>query len=68
MQGLKELLSKEEHRLKEIKRIVDERLNNVPNGTLRITSSKNKLQYIQCVEDDSDTGYKLTYIKKEDMH
>ena len=61
------MLSKEEHRLKEIKRIVDERLTNVPNGTLRITSSKNKLQYIQCVEDDSDTGYKLTYIKKEDM-
>ncbi len=67
MQGLKELLTLEEQRLKKIKETVDGRLIDVPDGTLRVTSSKKKVQYIQCVEDINEAGYKLSYIKKEDM-
>lgn len=67
MQGLKELLSSEEQRLKEIKETVDGRLIDVPDGTLRVTTSKNKVQYIKCVEDGNKAGYKLSYIKKDEM-
>ncbi len=67
MQGLKELLSAEKRRLKKIKKIVDDRLIDVPKGTIRVTSSKNKVQYIQCVEDENETGYRLSYIRKKDM-
>ena len=67
MQGLKELLTSEEQKLKKIKEVTDNRLVDVPDGTLRVTSSKNKVQYIQCVEDDNETGYRLSYIKKGDM-
>ncbi len=42
MQGLKELLTLEEQRLKKIKETVDGRLIDVPDGTLRVTSSKKK--------------------------
>ncbi len=66
MQGLKELLIKEGKRYTRIKRIVDNRLADVPEGTLRITTSKNKLQYIHCVEDSGKSGYKLSYIRKMD--
>ena len=67
MEGLKELILKEEKRLRGIKEIVDSRLVNVPSGTLRVTKSKNCIQYIQCVEDCTEQGYKLSYIKKQDM-
>ena len=67
MDGLKELITKEKKRLKEIKKIVDERLVDAPIGTLRVTKSNNKTQYIQCTEDSSERGYKLSYIKKEDV-
>ena len=67
MHGLKELLLAEEQRLKQIKEIVDDRLIETPDGTLRVTSSKNKVQYIHCVEAENETGYKLSYIKKKDM-
>ena len=67
MHGLKELLSLEEQRLKFIKANIDGRLIDVPNGTVRVTSSKDKVQYIHCVEDENKTGYKLSYIKKDDM-
>ncbi len=67
MHGLKELLIKEEKRLKDIKNIVDKNLLDIPDGTLRVTTSKNAVQYIHCVEDSGEQGYKLTYIKKSDM-
>lgn len=67
MQGLKELLSAEKQRLMKIKKTVDDRLIDVPKGTIRVTSSKNKVQYIQCVEDETEAGYKLSYIKKKDI-
>ncbi|MBO4456486.1 MAG: hypothetical protein J5802_02065 [Butyrivibrio sp.] len=67
MEGLKELILKEEKRLKGIKEIVDSRLADVPDGTLRVTTSKNNIQYIQCTENSTEQGYKLSYIKKQDM-
>ena len=67
MEGLKELILKEEKRLRGIKEIVDSRLVDVPSGTLRVTKSKNCIQYIQCFEDCTEQGYKLSYIKKQDM-
>jgi len=48
VQGLKELLEKESKRINEIKRIVDGRLKDAPDGTLRITTTKNQYQYIHC--------------------
>ena len=67
MQGLKELLTNEENRLNNIKKIVDSRLKDAPCGTVRVTTANKKVQYIQCVEDDDGDGYKLSYIKKEDI-
>ena len=72
MQGLKELLVKESKRIKEIKRTVDERLKDVPDGTLRITTAKKQVQYIQCkqvqcTETSDRQEFKLSYIKKDDL-
>ena len=67
MYGLKELLMKEEKRLNEIKKVVDDRLVNVPEGTLRITTAKKHIQYIHCTDDSSEDGHKLSYIKKGDF-
>ena len=67
MQGLKELLTNEENRLNNIKRIVDDRLKDAPSGTVRVTTANNKVQYIHCVEDSNEAGYKLSYIKKNDQ-
>lgn len=62
MNGLKELLKKEEERLRAIKRIVDKRLDNVPDGTLRITSTRKKrVQYMHCTDNDT----KGKFIKQE---
>ena len=67
MQGLKELLTNEENRLNNIKKIVDDRLKDAPSGTVRVTTANNKVQYIHCVEDCNEAGYKLSYIKKNDQ-
>ncbi len=67
MQGLKELLTNEENRLNNIKKIVDDRLKDAPSGTVRVTTANNKVQYIHCVEDSNEAGYKLSYIKKNDQ-
>ena len=82
MQGLKELLEKESKRINEIKKIVDERLKDAPDGTLRITTTKNQYQYIhckqvqckeeqckqeQCTEKRDKQEIKLSYIKKENL-
>ncbi len=62
MIGLKELLNIEEDRLHAIKQIVDNRLRNVPDGALRITSTrKSQIQYMHCTEHDK----KGQFIKKE---
>ncbi|SHN53528.1 hypothetical protein SAMN02745247_01026 [Butyrivibrio hungatei DSM 14810] len=55
MNGLKELLKHEEEKLQAIKFVVDKRLKNVPDGALRITSTrKSQIQYMHCTEQDKN--------------
>ncbi|MCR5100186.1 MAG: hypothetical protein K6B41_02380, partial [Butyrivibrio sp.] len=63
MNGLKELLVGEEKRLMEIKNIVDPRLVNVPEGSLRITKSNNCTQFRYSTVESK----KEIYIPKKDM-
>ncbi len=65
--GLKELLEQEELRLEQIKKLVDKRLINVPEGNLRITSSGKKVQFMYCSESDEDQKKRRqgSFIKKE---
>ncbi len=63
MYGLKEMLNSEKIRLKKIKSMVDKRLIDVPEGTLKITSSNKCIQYKHCIA----TSKKESYIKKENM-
>lgn len=64
MNGLKELLQKEERKLQAIKVIVDKRLKDVPDGTLRITSTRNtQVQFMHCTEHDK----KGQFIKKDNQ-
>ena len=68
MYGLKEMLTKERLRLQQIKQIVDERLINVPEGNLRITSAKKRVQFMHCIPGDNDKRYvQGTYIKQDNM-
>lgn len=68
MYGLKEMLTKERLRLQQIKQIVDERLINVPEGNLRITSAKKRAQFMHCIPGDNDKRYvQGTYIKRDNM-
>lgn len=50
MQGLREILIQEQKRLEKIRRETEERLKNVPEGTLRISKSNNHIQYYHCKE------------------
>ena len=67
MYGLKKLLEEEEIRLRRIKEEVDCRLQDVPEGTLRITSSRNKVQYMYCTNDDEHSRQQGRYIKKNEL-
>ena len=62
MNGLKELLEIEKDRLIRIKSVVDNRLIEVPEGALRISTSNNCTQFKQSIEAKK----KLIYIKKDD--
>lgn len=66
MDGLKEMILKEEKRLLKIKRTLDDRLIDVPEGTLRIFESNKQIQYVHCIQNRNGSGIKLSYIKKED--
>lgn len=68
MDGLKEMMLKEEKRLQKIQRTLEERLIDVPEGTLRIFESKNQIQYIHCTQNANKSGNKLSYIKKADRN
>lgn len=67
MYGLKRLLEQEEARLMQISREVDKRLQNVPEGSLRITYSKNKIQYMHCTKEDERSRRQGKYIKKDEI-
>ena len=63
MNGLKELLEIEKNRLIRIKSVVDNRLIEVPEGVLRISTSNNCTQFKQSIEAKK----KLIYIKKDNQ-
>ena len=64
MYGLNEVLRKEEARLKQIDQIVNKRLEVVPEGSLRITTTrKSQIQFMQC----TGSGKKEQFIKKNNV-
>ncbi len=67
MQGLKEMLEHEEARLHAIKQVVDDRLRDVPEGNLRITSNGKRPQFMHCIDDENQKHSKKqgVYIKQE---
>ncbi len=65
MTGLKEMLSEEKERMEQIKTIVDMRLENVPEGNLRISSSKGHAQMMRCLCDPKSGKKVEEYIRKE---
>lgn len=52
MYGLKEMLLKEMTRLQEIEERTRNQLKDAPEGTLRISKSKDHIQYYRCTEDN----------------
>ncbi|WP_026497207.1 hypothetical protein [Butyrivibrio sp. WCD3002] len=66
MYGLKEMLIKEELRLQSIKRTVDDRLRDVPEGNLRITSTRNRVQFMHCMDKEKKMKEQGIYIKQDD--
>lgn len=60
MKGLKNLLLAEQFRLDQIIQTIKERLNDAPEGNLRLSKSQNHRQYYHCT-DEKKTG---TYIAK----
>ena len=62
MYGLEELLKKERDRLQKISRLVESRLVNVPDGFLKVTTSKNNAQFIYCSGNKQNV-----YIKKDNV-
>ena len=67
MYGLKKMLINEEARLLSIKQIVDGRLNDVPDGCLRITSCRKRVQFMHCTDKDNKSKIQGSYIKQEDI-
>ena len=49
MANLKESLLKEQNRLEKILRKAEKQLKDAPQGTMRLSSSKNQVQYYHCM-------------------
>lgn len=69
MQRLKEMLLQEVARLHEIKQVVDDRLGDVPDGYMRITSNGKRHQFMHCSDDYNNKQSKRqgVYIKQDDQ-
>ena len=67
MYGLKVMLIKEKLRLQSIKQTVDNRLEDVPKGSLRITSSRKRVQFMHCTDMDDKRKEQGIYIKHEEI-
>ena len=52
LRGLKQLLVKEKNRLEEIIKISKNRLKDVPEGSLRLSKTKNYVQYYHCTNEN----------------
>ncbi len=64
METLKEMLLKEQERLERILGMAKERLQDAPEGTLRLSSCRKNVQYYHCMPGTEKNG---TYIPKEQM-
>lgn len=65
MRGLRELLLQEQSRLEEIFSKSAERLKDVPPGTLRLSSSREWVQYYQCIPGQRNNGKYISKANKE---
>ncbi|MBQ8040292.1 MAG: hypothetical protein IJ274_10560 [Lachnospiraceae bacterium] len=52
MRGLKNLLSEERKRLEKILKVVQVQLKTMPEGSLRLSKSKDYIQYYHCTEEN----------------
>ena len=57
MEGLKDSLLKEKSRLEGIIQVSKDQLQNAPDGTLRISSSNNKISYYHCTGNSKNGSY-----------
>ena len=64
METLKEMLLKEQNRMEQIIKKTKDRLQDAPQGTLRLSSCRKSVQYYHCIEGEEKNG---TYISKEQM-
>ena len=64
METLKEMLLKEQERLEQIMKKAGSRMQNAPEGTLRLSSCRKNVQYYHCMPGEGKNG---TYIPKEQM-
>ncbi|MBE5845984.1 MAG: hypothetical protein E7302_17825 [Butyrivibrio sp.] len=67
MQGLKEMLEKENTRLQSIKQIINNRSIDVPAGSLRITSTGKYVQFMHCTDENNNRKSQGKYIKRENL-
>lgn len=64
METLKEMLLKEQERMERILEKAKSRLQDAPQGTLRLSSSRKTVQYYRCFAGKEKNG---TYISKNQM-
>ena len=60
MANLKESLLKEQNRLEKILRKAEKQLKDAPLGTMRLSSSKNQVQYYHCMPGEKKNGRYLS--------
>lgn len=65
MEGLREMLLKEQIRLERICRQAAERLKDVPLGKLRLSSSHHSVQYYHCVPGEKKKGRYMSRTEQE---
>ena len=65
MQNLKEMLLKEQNRLEEILIRTESQLKDAPQGTMRLSSSKNQVQYYHCMPGEKDNGRYISKTKEQ---
>lgn len=65
MQNLKEMLLKEKNRLEEILIRTESQLKDAPQGTMRLSSSKNQVQYYHCMPGEKDNGRYISKTKEQ---
>lgn len=65
MQNLKEMSVKEQNRLEEILIRTESQLKDAPQGTMRLSSSKNQVQYYHCMPGEKENGRYISKTKEQ---